>query len=91
MPSDQLIALCTSEDTVTRVLEKNPAEGPAKAAEQLFKKHMHGSPRIGKPRAFHEYTLEDLDRAARCGKFPYRPSDLFLKVRLRVHRQIKDF
>lgn len=27
-------------------------------------------------------TKEDLDRAEKCGKFPYRPSDLFLKVRV---------
>ncbi|KAF8573891.1 hypothetical protein K439DRAFT_1373981, partial [Ramaria rubella] len=27
-----------------------------------------------------DYTQEDLDRAAKCGRFPYRPSDLFLKM-----------
>jgi hypothetical protein len=82
MPSDGLIALCTSEDTVTRALERNPTAGPFKVGEELFKKG-HGSS-VRRTRGHGDYTPEELDRTAKCGKFPYRPSDLFLKVRASV-------
>jgi hypothetical protein len=35
---------------------------------------------LKKAKGHDDYTHDDLDRAAKCGKFPYRPSDLFLKA-----------
>ena len=36
--------------------------------------------KIGGAKNHEDYTQDDLDHAAKCGKFPYRPSDLLLKA-----------
>lgn len=74
MPSDHVIQLCSSNETVIAALAANPDQEISKIVKNLFKKSPVSTT---KP---HSNDESDLDRAAQCGKFPYRPSDLFLKV-----------
>ncbi|KAF7800300.1 hypothetical protein EIP86_011548 [Pleurotus ostreatoroseus] len=81
MPSDPIFNLVQTGKTVTAALEQNPKQVIADVAKQVFPDRLRtGATRSSKPRTHDQYTKEDLDRAALCGKFPYRPSDLFLKV-----------
>lgn len=75
MPSQHVIQLCASNETVISALAAEPGKEPTKLANSLFKKNLHSHADSDANR-----DETDLDRAARCGKFPYRPSDLFLKV-----------
>lgn len=89
MPSQKVIALCQSSDTLTAALAANPTKEIGQLAKQLYVKtgalkklsNSVSSKPIEKDPV---PTAEDLDAAEKCGRFPYRPSDLFLKVR-RVH------
>jgi hypothetical protein len=84
MPSDAIVALATGPDTVTSVLARDTSQDIDKVAEKLFPakavggKNSKEAKRALKGHA--DYPEEDLARAEQCGKFPYRPSDLFLKV-----------
>lgn len=82
MPSDAIYQLVTSGKTVTAALEADPTKAIDQIAQQVFPEKPQTAKKSRKVRMHDEYTKEDLDRAAECGKFPYRPSDLFLKVRL---------
>jgi len=56
-------------------------KSPQDAAEVLFTKPPpHLRPRIEYEILEHEITDEELDLAAQFGRFPYRPSELFLKL-----------
>jgi hypothetical protein len=91
MPSEQLMNLCTSTETITRALEKEPSLTPGEAAAKLFPKASHPlGVALRKSRSHEEYTVADLDAAEKCGKFPYRPSDLFLKVWMLVKILVMD-
>lgn len=81
MPSNAIYELVTSGKSVTAALEQNPTRAVADVACEVFPEKSRTSTSSGKLRTHDEYTEEDLNRAAECGKFPYRPSDLFLKVR----------
>ena len=81
MPSDALLALVSSQETVTSALEADPTQAPEKVAAKLFPKQQVKAAARKALRTHDQYTKEDLDRAEQCGKFPHRPSDLFLKVR----------
>ena len=80
MPSDAIYHLCTSGNTVTAAMEADPSQPPSHAARTVFPEKARTATRSKTPRTHGEYTKEDLDRAAACGRFPDRPSDLFLKV-----------
>ena len=80
MPSDATYQLVTSGKSVTAAMEQDPTQAVTEVAYQVFPEKARASIRSGDLRTHNEYTQEDLDRAAECGKFPYRPSDLFLKV-----------
>jgi hypothetical protein len=56
-------------------------KSPEDAVKLLFSKHHHHLPHKIKHKIFHhEVTQEELDVAAKFGRFSQRPSDLFLKV-----------
>ncbi|EIN06967.1 hypothetical protein PUNSTDRAFT_135667 [Punctularia strigosozonata HHB-11173 SS5] len=84
MPSDAILALATGPDTVTSVLARDPTRDIDKVAEQLFPpkvvggKHSKEAKRALK--GHEDYSDLDLARAEKCGKFPYKPSELFLKI-----------
>lgn len=77
--SDHIYDLCHSSDTVAKALTESPTSSVDSVAEKLYKnvKKEKLKSTVGKP----ELTAADLDRAAECGKFTSRPSDLFLSVR----------
>lgn len=84
MPSDTIVALATGAETVTSILAKNPNQDIDVVAERLFPKKLvggrHGEAVQRVLKGHPDYPPEDLARTERCGKFPLKPSDLFLKV-----------
>ena len=80
MPSEAIYQLATNPKTVTAAMEKNPTGRVLDVAYEVFSEKPQTATRSKKIRLSEDFTPEDLDRAEQCGKFPYRPSDLFLKV-----------
>lgn len=77
---DKVFQLIQSNETVTSVLAASPPSTTVESvAEKLYKHHKSDGKKlvVGTP----ELTQADLDRAAQCGKFTTRPSDLFLQAR----------
>lgn len=93
--SDHLIELCNHDDTIASTLQKKQ-DSPVHAIwEALYPKPFVLKRLVNRFTIKHDLyhgrgdpTKEDLDRAEKCGKFPYRPSDLFLKVCLRARRRL---
>ncbi|CAF1269530.1 unnamed protein product [Adineta steineri] len=72
-----------SNETVTSVYASgDPAiKCPKDAVEMLFEKPAHRLRSKIKHESFdHDVTQEEMDAAAQFGRFPHRPSDLFLKI-----------
>jgi hypothetical protein len=90
MPSHHVVELCSSSDTVTKSLAESSDQEVCKLPAKLFKKSHGGvlaslgsrfkSKNGDGDRNGEKEEKERLDLAEKCGKFPYRPSDLFLKV-----------
>lgn len=87
--SDELIELCNHDYTIASTLAKNPSTSVASIWQSLYPKPFVFKRLVNRFLIKHDLyhgrgdpTKEDLDRAEKCGKFPYRPSDLFLKVGL---------
>jgi hypothetical protein len=76
--SDKVFELIQSKDTVTSALAASPTASVESVAEKLYKnvKREPSKAKVGEQKL----TPADLDRAAQCGKFTSRPSDLFLQV-----------
>ncbi|KDQ54467.1 hypothetical protein JAAARDRAFT_38135 [Jaapia argillacea MUCL 33604] len=80
---------CRDGPTVTQALAENTKLSPAKAARKLYPKpfilkrlllRFQIKHDLYKGRPHNDLEKEDLDEAERSGRFPYRPSDLFLKI-----------
>lgn len=80
MPFDATYKLIASGQTVTAVVEQDLTQAIDDIAHKIFPQDPETSYRSSRLRTYDGYTQEDLDRTAQCGKFPYRPSDLFLKA-----------
>ena len=80
MVSRHVLELCTSPTTLTSELAKEPNQPISKVAKKLFKNHgvvfKQGNTSLA------EDESDELGMVARCGRFPQRPSDLFLQVLL---------
>ncbi len=81
--SDKIYKLCTSSETVSSLLAAEPTLAPGDAWHKLYGHHVgklsssHSADNVGKGAV----TEEDLNRAARCGKWgPTKPGELFLRV-----------
>ena len=76
--SDKVYKLIQGKETVTSALAASPTVTVDSIAERLYKnvKHDSSKAKVGE----RKLTPADLDRAAECGKFTSRPSDLFLQV-----------
>ena len=81
MPSEAIYQLATDQKTVTAAVEQDPTARILDVASKVFTERPQTAKRSKKLRLSEEFTPEDLDRAEQCGRCPYRPSDLFLKVR----------
>jgi hypothetical protein len=87
MPSDHVVALCNdTERTIIRALEKDPRRAPLDVAKELFSKARRPRSIESHFKKQYAHTPADLDLAEKCGRFPYRPSDLFLKVGIESSR-----
>jgi hypothetical protein len=81
--SDRVYELCTSTESVSALLAKDPSMAPGDAWKQLYEhhvikatgaKHVDGAGQASLPE-------DGLERAAKCGKWgPTNPSELFLRV-----------
>ncbi len=83
MTADSIVKLCTSDETVTKELAKDPTKEIDKIVDALVKTWKQTEKAEKKDKGSGDAAKDEkerLDRAANCGKFPYRPSDLFLKV-----------
>lgn len=80
--SDKVHAWCTSKDSVSSELAKDPTLSPGKAAERLY--GAGGGISLSEkkaPNSREPATQEDLERAFQCGNFgPTQPSELFLRI-----------
>lgn len=81
MISDRVYTLCTSNLSISAELAKAPKEPPGEVAKSLFDTHhlqVVGAPG---PKERKRATVEDLQRAQKCGKFgAAQPSELFLRA-----------
>lgn len=77
--TDKVFDLFQAKETVTSALAASPTSTVDAIAEKVFKHVKSDSHKfkVGSP----ILSPADLDRAAQCGKFTTRPSDLFLQVR----------
>jgi hypothetical protein len=79
MVSRHVLELCTSPTTVISELAKRPDQSVSRVAKQLFKNHGATIKKLTDASPA-EDEEDELDTVTRCGKFPHRPSDLFLQV-----------
>jgi hypothetical protein len=83
MISDKVYKLCTSVESVSSLLAKDPTLTPGEAWKKLYGQYEAGGKESKSTARAHrdEITPEDLKRAAECGKWgPTQPSELFLRV-----------
>lgn len=79
--SDRVYKWCTSAETVSAALAKDPTLAPGKAAEKLYGSEGISVSEKKPPKHREVATQEDLQRAFECGKFgATRPSELFLRM-----------
>ncbi|KAI9430801.1 hypothetical protein H4582DRAFT_2013996 [Lactarius indigo] len=76
MVSEHVLELCTSSTTLIDALAKDPYQPASRVVKQLFKDRGTNF----KERAETPPSEDELDLVAKCGKFPCRPGDLFLRV-----------
>lgn len=84
MISDKVYKLCTSTETVSSLLAKDPTLAPGEAWKQLYggdnggEKESQSTAEANRD----DITPDDLKRAYECGNWgPTKPSELFLRVR----------
>ncbi|GJJ09337.1 hypothetical protein Clacol_003559 [Clathrus columnatus] len=80
MVSQTIIDIIQSGRTLTHEVADNPKERIGKLAEKMFADIQLDSKKERVYRSRQDYSEEDLEQAFQCGKFPYRPSDLFLMI-----------
>ncbi|RAL61094.1 hypothetical protein DID88_010435 [Monilinia fructigena] len=83
MISDKVYKLCTSKETVSSLLAKDPTIAPGDAWKQLYGGHAAGEKESKNEARRHRDTPtpEDLQRALECGNWgSTQPSELFLKM-----------
>jgi hypothetical protein len=79
MVSRHVLELCNSPTTVISELAKHPEQPVSRVAKQLFKNHGATIKKLTDVSPA-EDEEDKLAIVTRCGKFPHRPSDLFLQV-----------
>lgn len=87
MISEKVYKLCTSTESVSSLLAKDPTLAPGEAWKKLYGGHAAGEKESTATARSHrdELTPEDLQKALECGKWgPTQPSELFLRASLSV-------
>jgi hypothetical protein len=83
MISDKVYKLCTSPESVSSLLAKDPTLAPGDAWKKLYGGHAAGEKESKATARAHrdQITPDDLKRALECGNWgPTQPSELFLRV-----------
>ncbi|OIW31905.1 hypothetical protein CONLIGDRAFT_572063 [Coniochaeta ligniaria NRRL 30616] len=81
--SDELYALCTSSESVSSILAKDPTVKPGDAWKKLYGHELHKSRKRNSLNGNAKSASDDeiLRRTAECGKWgPTQPSELFLRL-----------
>lgn len=90
MLTPAIVSLIQTNETVTSGLAKDPTQTVGYIAAKLYPSPNFISKTLSRLRISKDHsktgdgeepTPEELEEAAKCGKFSKRPSDLFLKVR----------
>lgn len=75
---DDILLLCTSNESVSSLLAANPTLAPGDTWQTLYGKYRPADECRNRAAIT---KVDDLARAAQCGNWgPTKPSDLFLKV-----------
>jgi hypothetical protein len=83
MISDKVYKLCTSKESVSALLAKDPTMAPGEAWKKLYGGHAAGEKESKATARAHRDQIapDDLKRALECGNWgPTHPSELFLRV-----------
>jgi hypothetical protein len=91
MISEKVYKLCTSSESVSALLAKDPALAPGDAWRKLYGGHSAGEKESTATAKAHrdDVSPEDLQRAFECGNWgPTKPSELFLRVSTLVPNQL---
>ena len=79
--SDHVHKLCTTPESVSSLLAKNPKLSPGEAAKQLYHPEGIRISEPGLPKSRVPASAEELQRAYECGNWgPTKPSELFLRI-----------
>ncbi|EJD06160.1 uncharacterized protein FOMMEDRAFT_104658 [Fomitiporia mediterranea MF3/22] len=79
MTTEHVVDLCQSAPTIAEELAKDPSRAASDVIKGLRKEWKDKRGKNGS-KSGERKEQDRLDRAASCGKFPNRPSDLFLEV-----------
>ncbi|KAI9461909.1 hypothetical protein BJY52DRAFT_1257542 [Lactarius psammicola] len=88
MVSRHILELCTSSTTVIAALAKDPYQPASRIVKRLFKNRCTDFKERTDTPPLEE--ADELDLVAKCGSFPHRPSDLFLRVYRDVLRVLEN-
>ena len=78
--SEKVYGLCRNPHSVSSLLAEDASLSPGQAAKKLYHPDNISINEGHVPSNRDPATDEELERAFQCGKFPTRPSDLFLRV-----------
>ena len=84
MPIEDVVELCRSAPSIAAELAKDPTQSVDDVVKRLrkeWKAKQKQDRRTDLKNERQEQSKDRLDRAAECGNFPVRPSNLFLEVR----------
>ena len=79
MVSPHVLELCASPKTLISELAKNPDQPVSRVTKRLFKNYGAVFKQL-KAVSPAENEKDELDTVTKCGRFPNRPSNLFLQV-----------
>lgn len=82
MASEHLQELCANAPSIATEYAKDPSQPIEKVIKHLIKDWKDGASKKARKENDKVDEAERMERALSCGKFPNRPSDLFLKVHL---------
>ena len=79
MASEHLQELCANAPSIATAYAKQDAASIDKVIKQLIKEWKDGASKKNRKENDKVDEQERTERALACGKFPHRPSDLFLR------------
>ena len=84
MASEHLQELCSNAPSIAAAYAKEDSQPIDKVIKQLIKEWKEGASKKNRKENDKIDEAERMERALACGKFPHRPSELFLKVCLTI-------